>query len=375
MEKRDSHKAIAITLAGVAAVVFGMGFHRAAMPLPQAAAPQIPIAVNIVQPKRQDIAHRLQINATVEAFESADLYAKVSGYVSAVNVDIGDRVTAHQTLTTISVPELEQELAEAKAQLQAKRAVLALQQATLKRQDVLLKEQGTTDQAYDEIRGKTDVASAEVDVAAAAVDKIETLLAYTRVVAPFSGVVARRLINRGDFVQAASGARTTPLLTVQRIDTMRVFCDVPEGEVSRLKVGDPATVKPFGLNGKAFSGAVTRLSRRLDPETRNMRTEIDLPNPDEMLYPGMYAQVVLETERHPNVLTLPASAVISDDSGSFVYLVNEGRIARQSIRTGMIEAGIVEVSDGVPENAQVMAMAKSAPSVGTEVTVAHRDAR
>jgi len=162
-------------------------------------------------------------------------------------------------------------------------------------------------------------------------------------------------------------------LTVQNIDTVRVFCEVPESEVSRLKAGDPATVKPYGLNVKAFSGTVTRAAFRLDPDTRNMRTEIDLPNPARALYPGMYAQVMLDTERHRNVLTLPASAVFSGDSGSFVYVVKEGRVEREKVTTGMAEAGIVEVSDGVPEGAQVIVVAKSSPSPGTAVKVSGHD--
>lgn len=375
MERTGTRKATAITLiVAVAAFALGLGVHRRAMPQLQDVPQQGPVSVDLVQPKRQDLVHHFQTNATVEAFESADLYAKVSGYVHAVKVDIGDRVTAGQVLATISLPELEKEIAEAKAQLQARRAELALQQATLKRQDVLYKEQGTSDQAYDEIRGKTAVAAAQVDVAVAAVDKLDTLRGYTRIVSPFDGLVARRLVNRGDFVQSAGGARTMPLLTVQRIDTVRVFCDVPEGEVSRLKPGDPAAIKPYGLNGRTFSGTVARAALRLDPETRNMRTEIDLPNPDQALYPGMYAQVSLETERHPHVLTLPASAVLSTDAGSFVYVLKEGRIERQEIKAGMTEAGVVEVNEGVSEGAQVIAIAKSSPPTGTPIKVSSYDA-
>src|SRR5260370_33989347 len=117
-------------------------------------------------------------------------------------------------------------------------------------------------------------------------------------VAPVDAVVGRRQVNRGDLVQAATATRTTPsagsLYTVQRIDTIRVFCDVPENDVPHLRIGDPAIVKPSGFDGKPFIGKVTRFSLRLDPETRNMRTEIDLPNADARLYPGTYANVSLE---------------------------------------------------------------------------------
>src|SRR5206468_3143878 len=181
------------------------------------------------------------------------------------------------------------------------------------------------------------LAANEVDVAAATVEKTKTLLAYSQIVAPFDGVVARRLVNRGDLVQAPTATRTTPLFTVQRIDTIRVFCDVPEDDVPHLHIGDPAIVKPSGFDGKPFIGKVTRFSLRLDPETRNMRTEIDLSNPEERLYPGMYAEVSLEMNRRPDALTVPAAAVGSDGDGSFVDTITDNRITRLPIKTGLTD--------------------------------------
>jgi RND family efflux transporter MFP subunit len=222
-----------------------------------------------------------------------------------------------------------------------------LQNALLKRREELgAAGHYISDRTLDEVRANAEIAKADlgvaeanralaanqVDLAAATVEKIKALLAYTQIVAPFDGVVARRLVNLGDLVQAATATRTTPsagsLFTVQRIDTIRVFCDVPENDVPHLQIGDPAVVKPSGFDGQPFIGKVTRFSLRLDPETRNMRTEIDLPNPEERLYPGMYAQVSLEMNRRPDVLTVPAAAIGSDGDGSFVYTVTDNRIAR-----------------------------------------------
>jgi len=193
------------------------------------------------------------------------------------------------------------------------------------------------------------------------------MLGYRTIVAPFDGVVAHRQVNRGDFVQSASAGRTTPVFTVQRIDVIRVFCNVPESDVSRLKIGLRASVKPFGLVGKSFEGKVTRFEGRLDPETRNMRTEVDLPNPSGVLYPGMYAQVTLETDLHRNVLTLPVTSVLTDVNGKFVYVVKDGRVQRQPVTTGMTEGALVEISGGVPDGAEVVAVAQGAPTPGTMV--------
>jgi len=346
------------------------------------------------------MARRLQTNATLEAFEKADLFAKVSGYLSDVRADIGDHVKAGQVLALIDAPETEQELAEAKAQLETKqralevarwqiesgKADLALQELTFKRQGTLNKDQWVSNQALDEARAKNDTAranlglakanhdqsAAQVDMAAATVEKTKALLAYTNIVAPFDGVVTRRAVNRGDLVQVATTAtRATPsagsLFTVERIDTIRVFCDVPENDVPHLHIGDPAIVKPFGFDGKPFIGEVTRVSLHLDPKTRNMRTEIDLPNPDERLYPGMYAEVALEMNRRPNALTLPVAAVGSDGDGNFVYTIRDDRIARLGIKSGFADNGRIEVTAGLGEKTPVVAAVKDVPPPGTRI--------
>jgi RND family efflux transporter MFP subunit len=186
-------------------------------------------------------------------------------------------------------------------------------------------------------------------------------------VAPFDGVVARRLVNRGDLVQPPTGTLMTPLFRVQRIDTIRVFCDVPENDVPYLHIGDPAIIKPVGLDGKPFIGKVTRSSLRLDPGTRNMRTEIDLPNPKERLYPGMYAEVSLEMNRRPDALTVPAAAVGSDGDGNFVDTITGNRVTRLAIKTGLTDNARIEVTAGLSEETPVVTAIKSAPPPGTSV--------
>jgi RND family efflux transporter MFP subunit len=354
------------SLVSVAAVIY-LVFSPGAQNVSAANAPIVSQTVETIHPIRAAIAHSFNTNGTLEAFETADLYPKVSGYLADVRVDIGDRVKAGQVLAAISLPETEKELAEAEATVAAKRADLALQRITLQRQEGLLKIQGTSQQTYDEAKGKAAVAAAEVDLAAATVDKIRTMLNYRQILAPFDGVVSRRQVNRGDFVQAATAGRTTPLFTVQRVDVIRVFCNVPESDVARLHVGVAASVKPYGQEMKPIAGNVTRFEGRLDPETRNMRTEIDIENPDGTLYPGMYAQVSLETENHANALTLPVTAVGSDSTGRFVYAVQQGRIVRETVQVGMIEGGVAEILAGLSDNAEVVKSVQAAPLPGTVV--------
>src|ERR1700676_476691 len=392
---------VLVVVVGVGAAGIVADWRLAASPSPvNSTKTDSPPRVEIVHPRRATVAQRLQTNATLEAFEETDLFAKASGYLSDVRVDIGDHVKAGQVLAVIDVPEMKQELAEAKAQLESKRSSLESarrqldhNKADVALQNALAKDRGQLGEGRQFITARTfhqvhanaeiakadlgvaeanrDLAANQVDVAAATVEKIKTLLAYTQIVAPFDGVVARRQVNRGDLVQAATATRTTPsagsLFTVQRIDTIRVFCDVPENDVPHLHVGDPAIVKPSGFDGKPFIGKVTRFSLRLDPETRNMRTEIDLPNPNEQLYPGTYAEVSLEMNRRPDALTVPIAAVGSDGDGNFVYTITDNRITRLAVETGLTDNDRVEVTAGLSEETPVVASTKGVPPLRTAV--------
>jgi RND family efflux transporter MFP subunit len=390
-----------IAVLGIIALSLGLGvtwYFGSPPPSKATAAADRTPRVDVINPRRAAIAQRLQSNATLEEFEEADLYAKVSGYLSQVAVDIGDRITAGQILAVVDIPELSKELAETEAQLDSRRrslevaerqiernkADLALQEATLKRRETLGgggRGRWVSDQELDEVRTKAEVsrtdvgvaqanralAAAQVDLAAATVEKTRTMFSYSIIIAPFDGIVSQRWINRGDLVQAATSTRTTPLFKVQRIDIIRVFCDVPENEVAQVRVGDPATVKPIGLNGAQFTGTVTRFASRLDPQTRNMRTEIDLTNVDGHLYPGMYAEVLLEMNRRPDALTLPASAIGTEGSETFVYTIKSGRIERTPVKLGVRGSGRVEITEGLSEEMAVVMAARAAPPVGTEV--------
>jgi RND family efflux transporter MFP subunit len=362
---------------------------------------ETPPRIEVVRPRRLAVAQHIQTNATLAAFEEADLFAKVGGYLSDVRVDIGDHVKAGQVLAVIDIPEMRQELAEAKAELESKKSSLesarrqldrykaniTLQNALLRRREELgAAGHFISDRTLDEVRAAADIAKVDlsvaeanlvlsanqVDVAAANVEKIKTLIAYQKIRAPFDGVVARRMVNRGDLVQVATTAtRTTPsagsLFTVQRIDTIRVFFDVPEDDVPHVRIGDPAIVKPSGFDGEAFTGRVTRFSERLDPETRNMRTEIDLSNPEERLYPGTYAEVSLEMNRRPDALTVPTAAIGSDGDGNFVYAITDNQTTRLAVKTGLTDNGRIEVTAGLSEDTPVVATVKGMPPPGTAV--------
>ena len=267
-------------------------------------------------------ASALVIPATVQAFFATDLYAKDSGYIAQIQADIGDHVKKGQLLAVIDDPELQQQVERARAAVQqsaaavevAKRKLVGLQadqtlqQVTLKRWEQLFAGKAVTTQQLDEQRakenvsnanlevGQADVALAEANLQAAQADlqRLQALLEYTKIIAPFDGVITRRTINPGDLVQAATSNRPqAPLFTCQEIAVVRVFAEVPETSAAAVRPGWPTEVRLFGPDGQTVPGQVTRISASLEPATRTMRVEIDLPNPDETLLPGMYAQVTL----------------------------------------------------------------------------------
>jgi RND family efflux transporter MFP subunit len=260
--------------------------------------------------------------ATIQAFFATDLYAKDSGYISQINADIGDHVKKGDVLAVIDDPELDQQFARAQAAVQQASAALdvakrrlvglqadrTLQQVTLKRWELLFAGKAVTTQQLDEQRAKENVSGANLEVGqaditlaganlqAAKVDqqRLQALVDYTKIVAPFDGIITRRLVNPGDLVQSATATRPlAALFTCQEIDVVRVFAEVPETYAVAMRPGAPAEVRLYGASGRSLRATITRVAGALDSTTRTMRVEIDLPNPDEALLPGMYAQVTL----------------------------------------------------------------------------------
>jgi RND family efflux transporter MFP subunit len=199
----------------------------------------------------------------------------------------------------------------------------------------------------DEAEARRDKAVADVAVAAANVqvaeadrDEARATFAYARVTAPFDGKVAQRNVDTGHFLQpAVGGNKGEPLFVVLSADTVRVFVDVPEADAGLVRDGMEAKVR---AQGKEFAGTVTRTSGFLDPRTRTLRTEIDLPNKDGALLPGTYAYATL-TARREGVLTLPASAVVAAPEGTYCYRVENGKAVRAPLQTGLSGGGLVEV--------------------------------
>ncbi|HVY63309.1 MAG TPA: efflux RND transporter periplasmic adaptor subunit, partial [Gammaproteobacteria bacterium] len=295
-----------------------------------------PVAVRVVQAQRRDFARESTQPAAAEAFFEADLGAKVSGHVSELTVDIGTHVKANQVLARISVPELVQARNAAAADVTALRSARDRTAALAERKSV-------TERALVEAESRLAAAVARQAEAEAELD-------YTLIRAPFDGVVTLRTIDPGDMVYQASSpkGKAEPLLRVAKLDVIRVKTFVAERDSVWANPGDAATVTFDALPGRAFTGTVARMTGVLDPGTRTMQVEIDLPNADGAIRPGLYGQTRISLERHAQALALPAAAVGLGDGGAYVLVVAAGdTVRRKSVTLGLGDAQWTEITGGL----------------------------
>ncbi len=304
---------------------------------------------------------------TTEAFEQANIYARASGYISRRDVDIGSHVKAGQLLVEITALELEHQIAQAQgtlAQLQA-----ALQQATANRdlaqvtwdrdktlvhQGWVTQQQGDTDRLNLEARvAGVAVAQANITAQEAQLRVLNQQKAYQSVIAPFDGVITQRNVDIGSLVQA-DAASGTFLFALMHSDTIRIQLHVPQDEAFGLGPGVEAVVRVPEMPGRDFPGTVARIADALQPGTRTLLTEIDVPNPDHVLSPGIYCTVELKIPRKTPSLVVPSEAIIFNREGLSVAVVEDG-VARIRPVTVVRDFGTtVEVSTGVKDGDQVI---------------------
>jgi RND family efflux transporter MFP subunit len=305
--------------------------------------------------------------ATTSPFEAADIFARASGYIERRNVDIGSRVRAGDLLAVITAPELDHQIVQAEASLaqakathrqtKAKRElgqVTWARDATLVNQGWVTQQQGDTDRLnyaaqQQAVRAETAaIASQEAQLAVLRQQK-----AYQQVVAPFDGVVTRRNIDVGSLVQADATSGTF-MFTLTQNDVLRIRLYVPQDAAIGVKPGVDAAVCVPQIPDRVFAGKVARIANALDPATRTLLTEIDVPTPDGELSPGIYCTVELKVPRRTPSLIVPAGAIVFDRDGLHVLVVEDG-VAHSSKITEIRDLGTeVEVSDGVKQGDQVV---------------------
>jgi RND family efflux transporter MFP subunit len=374
------------------------------------AASEIP-TVAVAKVATADLSRDLVLTAEFKPFQEVDVMAKVSGYVKEIRVDVGDRVREGDLLATLEVPEMADDLRKsqagvrhsqsevARAQDEIARAKSAhdiahlsynrLLQASQKRPGLIAQQEIDDAQSKDLVaeaqlsaaNSSLAAAGQQVDVDQSSSARVQTMIDYQRVTAPFTGVVTKRYADKGSMIQAGTASQTQamPVVRLSENGLLRLILPVPESAVPTVHIGQQVEVRVPALN-RAFPGKVARFVDKLSLETRTMDTEVDVPNADLVLIPGMYAEVTLTLSRRNSVLTIPITAVDVDaeaapknggsDSpaaGRVMVITPTSHVEVRKIALGLETANQAEVRSGLNEGDMVVIGSRSALQPGEEV--------
>jgi RND family efflux transporter MFP subunit len=330
--------------------------------------------VQVVQVTRSSVKSDLQLPGSIQAITEAPILARADGYVKRRLADIGDRVQAGQLLLEIEAPEMDLQIEQARANVQQMQAALAQAEAnyqqgksdtelarvtagrwtSLSEKGVVSRQENDVYQAQYQSR-LANLQSLEKAIAAqrgnvaagqANIARLEKLQSYLQVKAPFAGVVTLRGVDVGALVNTGS----TMLFRVAQTDTLRVYVNVPQTQANSVTPGQHAQLSVANLPGRRFTGTVARTANSLDPNSRTMLVEVQVPNPDGVLFPGMYAQVDLSSNRANPPLTVPSDALIMQPGGSTVAVVRpDHTVHLQRIEVGRDYGDRLEVVNGLKD--------------------------
>jgi RND family efflux transporter MFP subunit len=344
------------------------------------------VTVGVTKVIKKSLGRDITLSSELVPFQEIDVYAKESGYVKELKVDYGSHVKAGQVMAILEIPELEAQLQEDRAEItnatnqvtraqhdvaryQAQYKALHLEYTRLN--EVFQSQPGiVAQQEVDDAQGKDIAASSQVDAGQAALDAAQSQLAgakaklahdqslfdYSKITAPFSGVVTERYANLGTLVQAGTNSSTQamPIVKLSQDDLFRLVIPVPESYVRFIRIGDPVNVRVPSLN-RNFPGKVARFSVDVRSDTRTMHTEVDVPNPQRVLLPGLYAEAVLQFDSKQNVAAVPVQALSHEgDKPSVLVVRADGTLERRAVEVGMQTSSDVEIVSGLNEGEQVV---------------------
>jgi RND family efflux transporter MFP subunit len=325
--------------------------------------------VAIVRPVSATATSGPTLPGQVQAFNSAPIYARTNGYVNRWFVDIGDRVRAGQVLAILDAPEVEQQLAISKAQYQTALANQKLAQSTAVRWQTLLAKDAVSRQEADEKQGDLAAKTAVTNASLADVRRIQALQGFTRITAPFAGTVTSRSTQIGQLVTTGTTA-AQPLFTVSDIHEMRVYVRVPQSYSAQIHPGLQATLTVPEYPGRPFPLTVSRTAGAVDPTSGTVLVELLAPNADRALKPGAYAQVSFPGGAITGGWRLPGSAVIFNDAGTSVAVVDDaGRVTLKRVSVARDEGKTVVVNAGLSGRERVIATPPDAVATGDRVQV------
>ena len=357
------------------------------------------ITVGVTKVVRKSLGRQITLSSELVPFQEIDVYAKESGFVKKLLVDYGTHVKAGQVIAILEIPELEAQLQEDQAEIknamnqvsradheltryQAQYKALHLQYTRLN--SVFESQPGiVAQQEVDDAQGRDLAASSQVDAGQAALEAAQSQLSatkaklshdqslfdYSRITAPFPGVVTERYANLGTLVQAGTSSSTQaiPIAKLSQDDLFRLVIPVPESYVRYIKIGDHVDVRVPSLN-RTFPGKVARFSVDVKEETRTMHTEVDVLNPDRLLMPGLYADADLTLEHKEDIPTVPLQALNHEGDKTTVLVVNaNGEIEDRQVSLGIQTASDAEVVAGLSEGEQVVVSDRGGLKPGEKV--------
>ena len=331
--------------------------------------------VAVVTPKSVPSQDDLVLPGTIEAFYSGPIFARASGYVREWYQDIGAHVKKGDVLALIDTPDLDQQLAQARADLLTAQANEKLSNVTAERWQTLATRNIVSQQAKDEKVGDLQAKTSAMQAAQANVARLESLQSFNRLVAPFDGVVTARGVDVGHLA-AAGGNSGKPLFTVSDIHKVRVYVNVPQAFLGELKPGLAASLVLPQFPGQPFSAELTTTSNSVAPDSRSALVELLADNPEGKLWPGSFAEVHFHLDAKGNVLRIPATALFFGPRGiELALLMPDGTVSLSKVQLGRNLGREVEVLSGLPPDATVIDSPPESLIPGQMVSVAGRQQR
>ncbi len=365
--KTASRSLLLIVPAALAAIVYFAGIRPIARASADAQArtsgrPTVNVAIAAHAPSANEII----LPASLEALLEAPIYARTSGYLAKFLVDLGDHVTAGQTLAIIETPEVDQELNQAQAALEQAQANLELARSSATRWKDLGAQNAVAQQEVDEKSAAFTARGADVHAAEANVGRLKQLKDYQTVTAPFDGVISARNVDIGTLITAGGTGRA--LFRVAQTGTLRVYASVPQTYFNAVKPGLPVDLLVNEFPGRVFAGKVARAAGALDPATRTLLTEVQIPNEKNELLAGMFGQVRFRLQAGEPPLIIPSNAVILRNDGTYVATVDSANLLHfVKVKLGHDFGLTVEIAAGLADGAHVVANPNDALADGEQV--------
>ena len=368
-------------VAGVAAViaaVFGVGARvKARSALRQTTLEQAAPIVTVVRPDAGDPTSELVLPGNVEAFTDAAIHARTNGYVKAWYADIGTVVGKGQKLADIETPEVDQQLQQANAQLQTAIANEQLARITADRLSKLIESHAVSQQEYDNAVSAYAAKRSETASARANAGRLEQLVGFERIEAPFAGTITARNIDVGQLVDSGSaGGPARELFRIATTGKLRAYVQVPEVDAAAARTGVAVELTLAERPGKRYPATIARTADAIDPGTRTLRVEVDLDNPKGEILPGAYAQVHMKLQESVPALLVPVSALLFRAEGARVATVVDGNKARLlPVVLGRDMGTQIEVTSGLRPDSAVIDSPPDSILDGQEVRVASAKAQ